>query len=98
MLEASSHCQLRCPSCPTTDGSTQAAIAKGVLRPEAFRRLLGELVRALQATWLLVEASTDTESEKADVAAFFIRRRVTIGHRPESDGEYAALIDRVLTE
>ena len=42
MLEASSHCQLRCPSCPTTDGSTQAAIAKGVLRPEAFRRLLGE--------------------------------------------------------
>ena len=41
-LEASSHCQIKCPSCPTTDGSTLPAIAKGLLRPDAFKRLLGE--------------------------------------------------------
>ena len=28
-LEASSHCQLRCPSCRTTDGSIDQAIGKG---------------------------------------------------------------------
>lgn len=41
-LEASSHCQLKCPACPTADGSITAGIAKGVLRPEDFRRLLDE--------------------------------------------------------
>ena len=42
LLEASSHCQLKCPSCPTADGSTQKAITKGVLRPEIFRRLIDD--------------------------------------------------------
>ena len=71
-------------------------LQRGLEEPLHFRRLLGELVRALQATWLLVEASTDPESEKADVAAFFIRRRVARDYHPETDGAYPALIDRVL--
>lgn len=39
-LEASSHCQLRCPSCPTTTGAIDAAVGKGFLRAADFRRLL----------------------------------------------------------
>ena len=71
-------------------------LERGLGDPLHFRRQLGELVRALQATWLLVEASTDAESEKADVAAFFVRRRVAKGYHPEADSAYALLIDRVL--
>ena len=61
-------------------------------------RQLGELVRVLQATWLLAEASADTESEKANVAAFFVRRRVSRGYDPEADGGHTHLIDRVLAD
>jgi MoaA/NifB/PqqE/SkfB family radical SAM enzyme len=39
-IEASSFCQLRCPSCPTTTGHTKAAIGGGFLKPEDFRALL----------------------------------------------------------
>lgn len=39
-LEASTHCQLRCPSCPTTTGAIDAAVGKGFLRAADFRKLL----------------------------------------------------------
>ena len=39
-IEASSHCQLRCPSCPTTTGAIDGAIGRGFLRVEKFRELL----------------------------------------------------------
>ena len=39
-LEASSHCQLRCPSCPTTDGSIDQAIGMGFLTAGDFRTFL----------------------------------------------------------
>jgi MoaA/NifB/PqqE/SkfB family radical SAM enzyme len=39
-LEASSHCQLRCPACPTTDGSIDQAIGKGFLKAADFRTFL----------------------------------------------------------
>ena len=39
-LEASSACQLRCPSCPTTTGDAAAVVGKGWLKFEQFRRLL----------------------------------------------------------
>ena len=39
-LEASSFCQLRCPSCPTTTGAIDAAIGRGFLRFEDFRDLV----------------------------------------------------------
>lgn len=39
-LEAASHCQLRCPSCPTTSGATRPAIGSGFLRASDFRDLL----------------------------------------------------------
>jgi acyl-CoA dehydrogenase len=89
---------------PTEDTAAVAAalsnleprLQRGLADPLQFRRQLGELVRALQATWLLVEASTDPDSEQADVAAFFIKRRVRKGYDPETDDDYAALIDRVL--
>ena len=42
MLEASAHCQLKCPSCPTTDGSSAAGIAKGTLHPIQFQQLLAD--------------------------------------------------------
>lgn len=39
-LEASSFCQLRCPSCPTTSGHIHPAIGSGFLKFEDFRELL----------------------------------------------------------
>jgi hypothetical protein len=73
-------------------------LERGLAEPLHFRRQLGELFRTVQATCLLVEADTDTESEKADVAAFFIRRRVLRDYDPEVDDAYAPLIDRVLAD
>ena len=39
-LEASSFCQLRCPSCPTTSGHIHPAIGSGFLKFDDFRALL----------------------------------------------------------
>ncbi len=39
-VEASSFCQLRCPSCPTASGHIHAAIGSGFLKFENFRKLL----------------------------------------------------------
>jgi hypothetical protein len=39
-LEASSFCQLRCPSCPTTTGAIHPAVGSGFLRLDDFRRLV----------------------------------------------------------
>jgi MoaA/NifB/PqqE/SkfB family radical SAM enzyme len=39
-VEASSFCQLRCPSCPTTSGHIYPAIGSGFLKFEDFRELL----------------------------------------------------------
>jgi len=39
-VEASSFCQLRCPSCPTTSGHIHPAIGSGFLTLDNFRRLL----------------------------------------------------------
>jgi MoaA/NifB/PqqE/SkfB family radical SAM enzyme len=41
-LEASSFCQLRCPSCPTTTGAIKPAIGSGFLRLDDFRNLLDQ--------------------------------------------------------
>jgi MoaA/NifB/PqqE/SkfB family radical SAM enzyme len=41
-LEASSFCQLRCPSCPTTAGVIHPAVGSGFLRLDDFRNLLDE--------------------------------------------------------
>jgi alkylation response protein AidB-like acyl-CoA dehydrogenase len=71
-------------------------LERGLAQPLHFRRRLGELVRALQATWLLVEAADDTESEHAAAAAFFIRSRVSKEYDPETDDGYESLVDRVL--
>lgn len=39
-LEASSFCQLRCPSCPTTTGAIHPAVGSGFLDLDDFRRLV----------------------------------------------------------
>jgi Radical SAM superfamily len=39
-IEASSFCQLRCPSCPTTSGHIHPAIGSGFLKFDDFRKLL----------------------------------------------------------
>jgi MoaA/NifB/PqqE/SkfB family radical SAM enzyme len=40
LLEAASFCQLRCPSCPTATGAIDAAIGRGFLRFDDFRKLV----------------------------------------------------------
>jgi MoaA/NifB/PqqE/SkfB family radical SAM enzyme len=39
-IDASAHCQLACPSCPTADGSTKPALGAGHLSVERFEALL----------------------------------------------------------
>lgn len=39
-LEVSSHCQLKCPSCPTTVKAIHPAVGSGFLKPADFRGLL----------------------------------------------------------
>jgi MoaA/NifB/PqqE/SkfB family radical SAM enzyme len=41
-IEASSHCQLRCPSCPTATGAIRPAIGSGFLKLTDLRKLLDE--------------------------------------------------------
>ena len=41
-LEASSHCQLRCPSCPTTTKAIHPVVGSGFLRLDDFRSVLDE--------------------------------------------------------
>lgn len=41
-IEASSHCQLRCPSCPTAAGVVRDNIGAGLLEPELLAALLDE--------------------------------------------------------
>ena len=53
-LEASSHCQLRCPSCPTTQGKIDAVVGKGVLQADAFDRFLArnpQIVEVELSNW-----------------------------------------------
>jgi MoaA/NifB/PqqE/SkfB family radical SAM enzyme len=50
-LEASSFCQLRCPSCPTTAGLIHPAIGSGFLKFEDFRKIL-DLNPAVEAVEL----------------------------------------------
>ena len=71
-------------------------LARGLEEPLHFRRQVGELHRALQAACLLVEAERAGDAEKADVAAFFVRRRVVRGYDPEADDGYEQLVDRVV--
>jgi MoaA/NifB/PqqE/SkfB family radical SAM enzyme len=41
-IDASAHCQLACPSCPTASGATRAAMSAGHLDPTHFQKLLDE--------------------------------------------------------
>jgi len=41
-LEASSFCQLRCPSCPTTSGAIHPAVGSGFLRFKDFQKLIDD--------------------------------------------------------
>jgi hypothetical protein len=41
-LEASSFCQLKCPSCPTTSRAIHPAVGSGFLKLEDFRKLLDD--------------------------------------------------------
>ena len=39
-IDASAHCQLACPSCPTATGATGPAMRPGHLDPASFQSLL----------------------------------------------------------
>lgn len=40
VIEATSHCQLRCPSCPTAQRATDKALGRGYLSPAMLTRIL----------------------------------------------------------
>jgi len=79
-------------------------MARSVTQPEYgavhFRRQLTALARIFQAARLLVEADEEqklgSETCKSDVAAFFVRRHIAGGYRPEDDPEFEARVDRIV--
>jgi sulfatase maturation enzyme AslB (radical SAM superfamily) len=76
-LEASSFCQLRCPSCPTTGGHIHPAIGSGFLKFNHFRKLLD-----LNPTLKRIEISNYGEvflnPELLQILEYAHRKRVTI--------------------
>jgi MoaA/NifB/PqqE/SkfB family radical SAM enzyme len=50
VVEATSHCQLRCPSCPTAQRDTDKALSRGYLTPSMLTRILdgGRKLRHLE--------------------------------------------------
>ena len=50
-IEATTACQLACPTCPTAEGKVDTLLGRGFLRAENFRRLLdqgGESLRSIE--------------------------------------------------
>src|SRR4051794_8582668 len=41
-IDASAHCQLACPSCPTATGATRTGMGAGHLDPDRFREMLDQ--------------------------------------------------------
>src|SRR4051812_40693657 len=41
-IEATSACQLRCPSCPTASGETKPLLGRGFLDPADFEKFLSD--------------------------------------------------------
>jgi MoaA/NifB/PqqE/SkfB family radical SAM enzyme len=41
-LEASTHCQLKCPSCPTAAGEIQKTLGSGFLSLDRFREIIDD--------------------------------------------------------
>jgi hypothetical protein len=41
-IDASAHCQLACPSCPTASGATRPGMGAGHLDPDRFRQMLDQ--------------------------------------------------------
>lgn len=44
-FDSTSHCQLKCPVCPTADGSTKAVLGRGFLKSDTFRKVLEDSPR-----------------------------------------------------
>jgi MoaA/NifB/PqqE/SkfB family radical SAM enzyme len=76
-LEASSFCQLRCPSCPTTSGAIHPAIGSGRLRQEDFARFL-DLNRSLESVELSNYGEVFLNPELPEILALAAARGVAI--------------------
>ncbi len=61
-----------------------------------FRRQLDRLVRVVQASCLLAEATGQPGGPKEEVATFFVRRHLVPGYDPEDDPGWPGLVDAVL--
>jgi MoaA/NifB/PqqE/SkfB family radical SAM enzyme len=76
-VEASSFCQLRCPSCPTTVGAIDAVVGKGFLRFTDFKSLVEN-----NASLTRIELSNYGEiflnPELEQILEYAHRRKVTI--------------------
>ncbi len=79
-LEASSVCQLKCPSCPTASGATRATLGWGFLTLENFRKIVDE------NRWLShIELSNYGEillnPELTEILRYAFRRGVSLSAR-----------------
>jgi MoaA/NifB/PqqE/SkfB family radical SAM enzyme len=76
-LEASSFCQLRCPSCPTTTGAIHPAVGSGFLKFEDFRKLL-DLNPQLEKIEISNYGEVFLNPQLVDILEYAYRKRVWI--------------------
>jgi len=76
-LEASSFCQLRCPSCPTTSGAIHPAVGSGALKFEDFRNLV-DLNPALERIELSNYGEVFLNLKLPDILEYAHRKGVAI--------------------
>jgi MoaA/NifB/PqqE/SkfB family radical SAM enzyme len=76
-VEASSFCQLRCPSCPTTTGAIDAAVGKGFLRFSDFKALV-DANSSLKRIELSNYGEVFLNPELEQILAYAHRKKVAI--------------------
>src|SRR6516165_12088787 len=76
-LEASSFCQLRCPSCPTTAGAIHPAIGSGFLKFKDFQRLV-DLNPRLKTIEIANYGEVFLNPQLVDILEYAHRKRVAI--------------------
>ena len=76
-LEASSFCQLRCPSCPTTSGAIHPAVGRGFLKLKDFRRLVDDNPR-LRAVEIANYGEVFLNPQLVDILEYAYRKSVAI--------------------
>ena len=78
-IEASSFCQLKCPTCPTTMGLTREVVGRGFLKARDFRDLLANAPFPIKLVELANYGESFLNPEFLDLLEVAAEHEVSIG-------------------